>query len=94
MACLGLPARHSARFYSQGKSVSNGFIESFNGCLRDECLNVAVFFTLEDVRERLWCWQEIYTLTRPHSALQDQAPVTFVQRTGRRLYRTPTHSHE
>jgi putative transposase len=60
-----------------GKPVENGFIESFNGRLRDECLNVEVFFTLDDVREKLARWQEDYNRTRPHSALQDQAPATF-----------------
>ena len=64
-------------FIRPGKPVENGFIESFNGRLRDECLNVEVFFTLEDVREKLSCWQEDYNLLRPHSALQDQAPASF-----------------
>ena len=45
-----------------GKPVENCFIESFNGRLRDECLNVEVFFTLEDVREKLARWQEDYNL--------------------------------
>ena len=60
-----------------GKPVENGLIERFNGRLRDECLNVEVFFTLEDVRAKLARWQEDYNFTRPHSALQDQAPATF-----------------
>jgi len=64
-------------FIRPGKPVENGFIESFNGRLRDECLNVEVFFTLEDVREKLARWQVDYNLLRPHSALQDQAPATF-----------------
>jgi putative transposase len=64
-------------FIRPGKPVENGFIESFNGRLRDECLNVEVFFTLEDVREKLARWQEDYNLWRPHSALQDQAPASF-----------------
>ena len=64
-------------FIRPGKPVENGFIESFNGRLRDECLNVEVFFTLDDVREKLARWQEDYNLTRPHSSLQDQAPATF-----------------
>ncbi len=64
-------------FIRPGKPVENGFIESFNGRLRDECLNVEVFFTLEDVREKLARWQEDYNLLRPHSALQDQAPASF-----------------
>jgi putative transposase len=65
-------------FIRPGKPVENCFIESFNGRLRDECLNVEVFFTLEDVREKLARWQEDYNLVRPHSSLQDQAPATFV----------------
>lgn len=64
-------------FIRPGKPVENGFIESFNGRLRDECLNVDVFFTLEDVREKLVRWQADYNRLRPHSALQDQAPATF-----------------
>jgi putative transposase len=64
-------------FIRPGKPVENGFIESFNGRLRDECLNVEVFFTLEDVREKLARWREDYNRLRPHSALQDQAPATF-----------------
>jgi putative transposase len=64
-------------FIRPGKPAENGFIESFNGRLRDECLNVEVFFTLEDVREKLARWQEDYNLLRPHSALQDQAPTSF-----------------
>lgn len=65
-------------FIRPGKPVENGFIESFNGRLRDECLNVEVFFTLEDVRGKLRRWQQDYNLVRPHSALQDQAPAAFV----------------
>ena len=57
--------------------MENGFIESFNGRLRDECLNIEVFFTLEDVREKLAHWQQDYNLVRPHSALKDQAPASF-----------------
>jgi putative transposase len=64
-------------FIRPGKPVENGFIERFNGRLRDECLNVEVFFTLDDVREKLARWQEDYNLMRPHSSLQDQAPATF-----------------
>ena len=75
--CLGLSSWDPSEFYSAGKPVENGFIESFNGRLRDECLNVEVFFTLEDVREKLTRWQQDYNLARPHSTLQDQAPACF-----------------
>lgn len=64
-------------FIRPGKPVENGFIESFNGRLRDECLNVEVFFTLEDAREKLTRWQEDYNNLRPHSSLQDVTPAAF-----------------
>jgi putative transposase len=66
-------------FIRPGKPVENSFIESFNGRLRDECLNVDVFFALEDVREKLARWQEDYNRLRPHSSLQDQAPASFAE---------------
>lgn len=40
-------------FIELGKPVQNAFVESFNGRLRDECLNAEVFFTLADVRDKL-----------------------------------------
>lgn len=61
-------------FMRPGKPVENSFIESFHGQLRDECLNVEVFFTLEDVRAKLGHWQQDYNQERPHSSLNDQAP--------------------
>ena len=64
-------------FIRPGKPVENCFIESFNGRLRDECLNVEVFFTLEDAREKLARWQDDYNGTRPHSGLQDHTPACF-----------------
>ena len=68
-------------FIRPGKPVENGFIQSFNGRLRDECLNVHVFFTLDDVREKLARWQEDYNhRLRPHSSLQDETPAAFVAR--------------
>ncbi len=47
-------------FIRPGKPVQNGFIESFNGRLRDECLNGEVFFDLEDARKR---WNAGGTIT-------------------------------
>ena len=64
-------------FIRPGKPVENGYIESFNGRLRDECLNVSLFFSLEDARQKLEQWQQDYNRARPHSALRDQAPETF-----------------
>jgi hypothetical protein len=64
-------------FIRPGRPVENGYIESFNGRLRDECLNVHVFFTLADVREKLEQWREDYNQVRPHSALADTSPQVF-----------------
>jgi putative transposase len=52
-------------FIRPGKPVENGYIESFNGRLRDECLNVSLFFSLEDAREKLEAWRRDYNLARP-----------------------------
>jgi putative transposase len=59
--------------------VENGYIESFNGRLRDECLNVQVFFALADVREKLELWRQDYNQVRPHSSLDDHPPAVFAR---------------
>src|SRR5208282_3015094 len=64
-------------FIRPGRPTENGYIESFNGRLRDECLNVEVFFTLADVRDKLERWRHDYNQVRPHSALADHPPETF-----------------
>ena len=43
-----------------------------------ECLNVEVFFTIENVGQKLARWQQHYNRGRPHSALADLAPAAFV----------------
>jgi putative transposase len=67
-------------FIRPGKPVENGYIESFNGRLRDECLNVEVFFTLADARRKLHLWRRDYNHYRPHSALADRTPAEFAAR--------------
>jgi len=64
-------------FIRPGRPVENSYIESFNGRLRDECLNVEVFFTILDVRDKLERWRDDYNQVRPHSALNDQSPQAF-----------------
>ena len=64
-------------FIRPGKPVENGYIESFNGRLRDECLNGEVFFTLADARRKLALWRHDYNHHRPHSALADRTPNEF-----------------
>ncbi|TAN26265.1 MAG: transposase, partial [Castellaniella sp.] len=47
------------------------------GSLRDECLNVSWFLSLEDARRKLENWRQDYNHFRPHSALADVAPAVF-----------------
>jgi putative transposase len=64
-------------FIRPGRPVQNGYIESFNGRLRDECLNGEVFFSLTDAREKLDRWRRDYNQARPHSSLADRTPEEF-----------------
>jgi transposase InsO family protein len=66
-------------FIRPGKPIDNGYVESFNGRLRDECLNVETFFDLSDVREKLERWRLDYNQVRPHSALDDRSPEEFAR---------------
>ncbi len=66
-------------FIRPGRPVENGFIESFNGRLRDECLNVEWFASLDDARQKLAKFREHYNHERPHSSLADLAPAAFAQ---------------
>lgn len=61
-----------------GKPTDNGLIESFNGRLRDEFLNVNEFITMHDVREKLKAWQDDYNHCRPHGSLGHLTPSEFV----------------
>ena len=64
-------------YIAPGKPTQNSFIESFNGRLRDECLNVEVFLDLADARRKLDKWRNDYNQQRPHSALADRTPNEF-----------------
>jgi putative transposase len=66
-------------FIRPGGPVDNGYIESSNRRLRDECLNVETFFDLADVREKLERWRQDYNQVRPHGALADRSPEEFVR---------------
>jgi putative transposase len=66
-------------FIRPGRPVENAFIESFNGRLRDEFLNVEWFSSLEDARQKLASFREHYNHQRPHSALADRAPAVFAE---------------
>ncbi|PZX22820.1 putative transposase, partial [Rhodobacter capsulatus] len=61
-------------YIDPGKPQQNGFIESFNGSLRDECLNEEIFDSLADARRTLALWRYDYNHVRPHSSLGNQTP--------------------
>jgi putative transposase len=60
--------------------VENAFIESFNGRLRDECLNVQHFESLADARAKIEAWRVDYNQHRPHSFLGNLTPKEFLTR--------------
>ncbi|HET9374064.1 MAG TPA: IS3 family transposase [Chthoniobacterales bacterium] len=60
-----------------GKPVENGFIESFNARLRDECLNLELFWSIEDAEIKLDAWRADYNTARPHSGLGNLPPAAF-----------------
>ena len=62
-------------FIRPGKPTENAFIESFNGRLREECLNVNV--SIEDALHRIGIWRQDYNHHRPHSLLGHLTPNEF-----------------
>jgi len=60
-----------------GKPMQNGYIESFNGRLRDECLNGHYFEDVEDARQKVGAWRQDYLTKRPHSSLAGRTPAEF-----------------
>lgn len=73
----GIAIRH----IQPGKPVQNAHIESFNGKLRDECLNMNWFLHLGDAREKIEAWRRHYNAERPHSALGYRTPAEFSRAT-------------
>lgn len=64
-------------FSQPSKPTDNAYIESFNGRLRQECLNEHWFLSLEDAQEKLDQWREDYNRHRPHSTLGNATPEEF-----------------
>jgi putative transposase len=65
-------------FIRPGKPTENGHIESFNGRLRDECLNVNWFINLDDAKEKIELWRKDYNEVRPHSSLGYLSPIEYL----------------
>ena len=82
-------------YIAPGKPQQNGFIESFNGRLRDELLNKTLFRSLPHARAVLEAWRRDYNEARPHSKLGWMTPLDFARalsgKAGRRAA-NPDHS--
>ena len=69
------------RFMEPGKPVQNAFVESFNGKVRDECLNLHWFRLLRHARDENERWHHHYNIKCPHSALGYLSPTDFLTKT-------------
>ena len=68
-------------YIAPGKPMQNGFVESFNGSFRDECLNETLFSSLAQARAAIATWKEDYNRNRPHSSLGNITPNEFATKT-------------
>ena len=72
-------SRVALDFTRPGKPTENGLCESFNGRLRDECLNVHEFQTIEHARQLIEHWRHDYNEHRPHGALGQLTPSEYAR---------------
>src|SRR4051812_4647749 len=70
-------------YIAPGKPMQNGFVESFIGRLRDECLNERLFTSYRHARNSLEEWRIDYNLNRPHTSLDGLTPYEFANRAGK-----------
>ena len=61
-------------YIEPGSPWENGYCESFNGKLRDECLNGEIFYSLKEAQSVIEGWRVQYNTVRPHSALDYRPP--------------------
>jgi putative transposase len=64
-------------YIAPGKPMQNGYVESFNGRMRDELLNESLFFGIDHARSAITEWREDFNTARPHSSLGYQTPAAF-----------------
>jgi putative transposase len=65
------------RYIAPGKPTQNPFAESFQGRMRDECLNEHLFFSMNHARVVIKAWVYDYNTARPHSSLGYLTPAAF-----------------
>ena len=64
-------------YIAPGKPMQNGYIESFNGRMRDELLNETLFIDLDQARQLIDAWATDYNTARPHSSLGYKTPAAY-----------------
>lgn len=64
-------------YIAPGKPMQNAFVETFNGRLRDECLNEHIFGNLAEARRIIENWRIDYNTQRPHTSLGGLAPAVY-----------------
>ena len=91
-AILSWQQEHDVEWHyiAPGKPMQNGFVESFNGRLRDECLNEHLFTNLGEARQIIEEWRIDYNTNRPHTSLNGLSPTEFrsTPRSGAKLEQT------
>ena len=70
---------HSTSGMPLKRPMQNGYVESFNGRLRDECLNANWFLNVVDAKEKIERWRVEYNRDRPHSSLAYRTPAEFAK---------------
>jgi putative transposase len=78
-AFMGWAQSHGIRHLltEPGKPMQNGYIESFNGKFRDECLNEHWFETLSQAKAAIAAWRKDYNEVRPHSSCRRMPPAKY-----------------
>ena len=65
------------RYIAPGKPTQNAFAESFQGRMRDECLNEHLFFSMGHARAVIAAWRADFNAARPHSSLGYLTPAAY-----------------
>jgi putative transposase len=78
-AMLGWAKNHGVNWHytAPSRPMQNGYIESFNGRMRDELLNESLFTDLEQAGRLIGAWVTDYNTTRPHSSLGYKTPAAY-----------------
>lgn len=85
MAAEGYENGVTLDFNRPGKPTDNASVESFNGRLRDECLNAHWFLSLADARTKIEAWRRDYNESRPHTSLGWLMPVEYAAATATKV---------